>query len=167
MFFDAAGTWNGRAGGLEVPPVPWIDFAPGAPFAVLSDAAASWPGEMGREAGYRGLGRTMDEADMPTFRYSLGDVVVAEKPRPELRLGGARLVRAFSITGSASSGGSLYLRASAGSLTESGGEWLQGGEVTLSVSGDGRAFLRGEGGSAELLVEINQLPANLEVTYTW
>jgi mono/diheme cytochrome c family protein len=167
VFFDAAGTWNGRAGGLEVPPVPWIDFAPGAPFAVLSDAAASWPGEMGRKAGYRGLGRTMDEADMPTFRYSLGDVVVAEKPQPELRLGGARLVRAFSITGSASSGGSLYLRASAGSLTEGDGEWLRGGEVTLSVSGDGRAFLRGEGDSAELLVEINQLPANIEVTYTW
>ena len=109
----------------------------------------------------------MDEEDMPTFRYSLGDVIVAEEPRPELRLGGARLVRAFSITGSASSGGSLYLRASAGSLTEGDGEWLQGGEVTLSVSGDGRAFLRGEGDSAELLVEINQLPANIEVTYTW
>jgi len=166
-YFDAAGTWKGRAGQLEVPPVPWIDFAPGAPFAVLTDDAASWPGEFGREAGYRALGRSMDEEDMPTFRYSLGDVIVAEEPRPELRLGGARLVRAFSITGSANSGGSLYLRASAGSLTEGDGEWLQGGEVTLTVSGDGRAFLRGEGDSAELLVEINQLPANIEVTYTW
>jgi hypothetical protein len=166
-YFDAAGTWKGRAGQLEVPPVPWIDFAPSAPFAVLKDAAASWPSEIGREAGYKVLGRSMDEADMPTFRYSLGDVIVAEKPRPELRLGGARLVRAFSITGSTSGGGSLYLRAGAGSLAALDGDWLQDGEVTLSVSGDGRAFLRGEGDSAELLVEINQLPANIEVTYTW
>ncbi len=166
-YFDAAGTWKGRAGQLEVPPVPWIDFAPSAPFAVLKDAAASWPSEIGREAGYKVLGRSMDEADMPTFRYSLGDVIVAEKPRPELRLGGARLVRAFSITGSTSGGGSLYLRAGAGSLAALDGDWLQDGEVTLSVSGDGRASLRGEGDSAELLVEINQLPANIEVTYTW
>jgi len=166
-FFDAAGTWKGRAGQLEVPPVPWIDFAPGAPFAVLADAATSWPDEMGREAGYRGLGRTMDEADMPTFRYSLGDVVVAEKPRPELRLGGARLVRAFSITGATTDRGQLYMRAGAGSFAARDGDWLQGGEVALSVSGDGRALLRGEGDSAELLVEINKLPANIEVTYTW
>ena len=109
----------------------------------------------------------MDEADMPTFRYSLGDVVVAEKPQPELRLGGARLVRAFSITGATFDRGQLYMRAGAGSFAARDGDWLQGGEVALSVSGDGRALLRGEGDSAELLVEINKLPANIEVTYTW
>jgi len=166
-YFDAAGTWKGRAGQLEVPPGPWIDFAPSAPFAVLTDAAATWPSEMGREAGYLALGRTMDESDMPTFRYSLGDVVVEETPRPELRLGGARLARAFSIQGSMSGGGSLYMRAGTGSLAARDDEWVQGGEVSLRVSGDGRAFLRGEGDSAELLVEINQLPANIKVTYTW
>ena len=109
----------------------------------------------------------MDETDMPTFRYSLGGAVVAETPRPELRLGGARLARVFSIRGSTSGGGPLYMRAGAGSFTASDGEWIQDGEVSLRVSGDGRAFLRGEGDSAELLVEINQLPANIEVTYTW
>jgi hypothetical protein len=59
------------------------------------------------------------------------------------------------------------MRAGAGSFAARDGDWLQGGEVALSVSGDGRALLRGEGDSAELLVEINKLPANIEVTYTW
>jgi hypothetical protein len=59
------------------------------------------------------------------------------------------------------------MRAGAGSFAARDGDWLQGGGVALSISGDGRALLRGEGNSAELLVEINKLPANIEVTYTW
>ena len=35
------------------------------------------------------------------------------------------------------------------------------------VSKGGRALLRGEGDAAELLIQINELPANIEVTYTW
>jgi len=166
-FFDAGGTWNGRAGQLQKPPGGWVEFASGAPFAELEDAASTWPNEMGRDLGYQVLGRTMDEDDMPAFRYSLGGVTIAEKPRPELRLGGARLIRSFSITGATSGAGSLYLRAGIGPLAARDGEWSQGGDVVLSVSGDGHAFLRGEGDSAELLVEINQLPADIEVTYTW
>ncbi|MCH2105095.1 MAG: PA14 domain-containing protein [Planctomycetes bacterium] len=166
-YFDAAGTWKGRAGQLEVPPVPWIDFAPDAPFALLAEETASWPSEMGRDAGYRSLGRTMDESDMPTFRYSLNDVVIEETVRPELRLGGARLVRSFSIGGQVNDGATLYMRADRGSIEARDGEWLRDGELSVQVSRGGRALLRGEADAAELLIQINELPANIEVTYTW
>ena len=166
-YFDAAGTWKGRAGQLELPPVPWVDFAPGAPFALLSDDGASWPSEMGRDAGYRSLGRTMDESDMPTFRYSIGDVVIEESIRPELRLGGARLIRSLSIGGWVNEGETLFMRADRGSIEALEGEWVRDGEMSVQVSRGGRAFLRGRGDAAELLIEINELPANIEVTYTW
>ena len=166
-YFDASGTWKGRAGQLEVPPVPWVDFAAGAPFALLSDESAKWPTEMGRAAGYRALGRKMDESDMPTFRYSLEGVIIEETVRPELRLGGARLVRGFSIEGSLNDGAALYMRADKGSIEARDDEWVRDGELSVQVSKGGRAFLRGDGDATELLFEINELPANIEVTYTW
>jgi hypothetical protein len=109
----------------------------------------------------------MDESDMPTFRYSLEDVIIEETVRPELRLGGARLVRGFSIEGSLNDGAALYMRADRGSIEARDDEWVRDGELSVQVSKGGRAFLRGDGDATELLFEINELPANIEVTYTW
>jgi hypothetical protein len=166
-FFDAAGTWKGRAGVLQMPPVDWIEFAPGAPFALLSDRQAPWPSELGRDAGYRVLGRKMNEDDLPTFRYAMGDLLIEETPLPELRAGGARLVRHFNLQGSSNSPGALHLRAARGRIEEREGEWILDDEVTLTVTGDGLPILRGEGDAAELLIKVPEAPARFQVSYTW
>jgi len=84
-FFNAEGTWRGRAGSLERPAsMDRVDLPPGVPFARLETGVA-WPEGSGREAGYRPLGRTFDQAGTPTWRYSMGGITVAETVTPHGR----------------------------------------------------------------------------------
>ena len=81
-FFNAGGTWNGRAGALERPP------ADDAYEFLAGGALVSEP-----EIAPRALGWSLDPAQRPVFRYSLEDVEVEETFEPRLRKGGAILVR--------------------------------------------------------------------------
>jgi mono/diheme cytochrome c family protein len=73
-FFNAAGTWHGRAGHLEQPMgEDPLRFPRGVPFRELpedGDADAPWPTRTAGELGYRVLGRGVAADGTPTFRYA-------------------------------------------------------------------------------------------------
>lgn len=84
-FFNARGTWRGRAGALEEPAsMDRVELPEGVHLARLSPDSA-WPDLNGREAGLRPVGRTFDRAGHPTFRYVIGDVLVEESVTPKER----------------------------------------------------------------------------------
>ncbi len=92
-FFNARGTWQGRAGALEEPgSSDRLDLPPGPAIAQLADPGDPWPVE-----GLRPLGRRLDSEGAPILRYAAGAVRVEERPRPRLQPGGARLERRFEL----------------------------------------------------------------------
>ncbi len=95
-FFDARGTWHGRAGQLEKPAgEDVLEFPAGPSVARLDDPAAPWPRAWPAE--HRGLGWTLDEARRPEFRHALGDLTVTERMTAVIRSGGAVLEREWRL----------------------------------------------------------------------
>ncbi len=110
-FFDARGTWHGRAGTLERAPVPdAFTFEPGMALAVLPTPDAPWPTAIGRAAGFRRLGQRFDARRHPIWRYALGELVVEEHLHAELGPRGLTLKRAFEVECRAAEPPALYLR---------------------------------------------------------
>ena len=126
-FFNARGTWHGRAGALESPPPGDVyDLAPGAPFAALESRGASWPDGQGGGAGLRARGRRYDAEGTPTFLYDVGPVRVEETVRPRLAAGGSAMIRTLALsTSEPAEDGSLTFRAAlAGGLAPDGDGYL-------------------------------------------
>jgi hypothetical protein len=97
-FFNAKGTWNGRAGALEWPASDELLEFPRAPaLAFLAAGDAPWPAEIGRAAGFHRLGTRYDARKLPTFRYRLGEVEVAESCLPWVQSGAPGLKRRFEL----------------------------------------------------------------------
>jgi len=114
-FFNARGTWEGRAGGLEWPRSDeLLEFARAPALARLASSSAPWPSEIGRAAGFKRLGTRYDSKRRPTFRYQLGDVEVAECCTPLMGAGAPGLTRSFDLRAPAAVD-DLYLRADPGS----------------------------------------------------
>lgn len=92
-FFDARGTWEGRAGQLESPPSDDVmDLPPGPALARLADVADPWPYEEPRS-----LGRRFDADRVPLLRYAIGPLEVEERLEPELRFGGSVVRRRVTV----------------------------------------------------------------------
>ena len=114
-FFNARGTWEGRAGGLEWPKSDDVlEFDKAPALAFLGSADAAWPSEIGREAGFRRLGTRYDAQRRPTFRYRVRELEVAESCVPLVSAGAPGLTRRFELR-SPQPLDDLYLRASPGS----------------------------------------------------
>ncbi len=108
-FFNAKGTWQGRAGALEVVPSDErLAFPPGPALARLANGGAAWPAR--DEVDVRRRGQRYDADGVPTFLYELGDLHVAETCGPEAALERAapRLRRRFEVR--AADGGSVWFR---------------------------------------------------------
>lgn len=85
-FFNAVGTWRGRAGVKEEPGGEGaLVFPRGPAFTVLEEANSAWPALSGREAGLRPLGRRVDDEGNPTFRYQIGILTIEEQALPSSR----------------------------------------------------------------------------------
>ena len=99
-FFDAQGTWSGRAGrfldpfGEEVLTLP-----PGPALAFLDSPDEPWPPVVRTDRNVGGLfvGYRLDDERRPIFMYQLGDIVVEEQPIPVFGPGGTNLTRRFSL----------------------------------------------------------------------
>ncbi|MFT5051397.1 MAG: cytochrome c551/c552 [Chlamydiales bacterium] len=77
-FFNAKGTWEGRAGVLELPPGDdFIELPGGTPVAILTSALSAWP-----EDDPQRLGQSYDGQARPTFRYRVGPITVADSSMP-------------------------------------------------------------------------------------
>ena len=159
-FFNARGTWFSRAGQLESPAGEDVwQLVDGVPFARLASPDAPWPSARADELGYRVLGRRLDSAGRPVFRYAMGSVAVTEEIRPLLRVGGSGLARRFLVESSAPADG-LTLRLARGELAA-------GRSLTVTESRGAQRELREIGGEVELVVRIESLPARFEVTMWW
>ena len=154
-FFNAQGTWHGRAGQLEE---PWgedvLEFPSGPPFALLEEADLPWPDVAGREAGYRALGRRFDEERRPILRYALGEIEFEERVVPRLTRQGGILRRELRVEAPRPVEG-LYFRATEGP----GARVVVGGAQVSIVNEEARvpvALVRdGESYRADFSVEVN------------
>ncbi|MDA1259096.1 MAG: c-type cytochrome [Planctomycetota bacterium] len=166
-FFNAAGTWNGRAGALERPAGEAVRLLPQGPaFARLDTPDAAWPTATGASAGWRSLGHRRDAQDRPTFRYHCGEFYVEESVEPEYAEGGAVLVRRFTVQ--VPSRENWTLRAGvAGSWSRARDGWWESEDgmrlqiLLPSVS------LRTASGAQELLVDLPTGTTNFEVRMSW
>ena len=162
-FFNARGTWRGRAGALERPAsMDRIDLPPGVAFARL-ETGASWPEGKGRQAGYRPLGRRFDESGRPTFRYSMDGIVVEETVTPNGRGFRRRLV--LTAGGAPAD---LVFRAAQGEIAAlQDGSYLVDGLQSMRFPGsdvqahEGELRIpvvfaeKGPGYAAEIVMEVN------------
>ena len=98
-FFNAEGTWNGRAGQVQVPKGESIrPMPPGPSFARLADPGAEWPLLAGRDGAWRMNGQRRDAQGRPTFRYHHGSCEIEESLLPQYAEGGPALIRRFRVT---------------------------------------------------------------------
>ena len=172
-FFDAKGTWQGRAGeffdpaGEEV-----IDMAPGPALALLEDPEAPWPvaGFNDRNIGGDFLGYHLDELRRPTFRYRLDDIEIQEQPIPVVSAGGANFIRRFTLD-SGNESNNLYLMLAQGEeITQTGDRsWSVDDGMSISLSFGERSdqsmtpVIRSSSGVKELLLSV-ALKANQTVS---
>ncbi|WP_231744034.1 family 16 glycoside hydrolase [Stieleria neptunia] len=161
-FIDAARHWTGRGQGRTTPAGDSIHtLEPWTPLAHGDSIDMTWPGESGRELGYRFGGYRLDEGGNPTFLYSIDDARVTDSIRP---LGPGGFERQLTITrvSDDQSPGLIWRIAQAATIETAGDDLYQIGPLKLSVRGaeceivsvDGRSELRA------------RLPASNTVTVT-
>lgn len=98
-FFNARGTWQGRAGSLEGPAGSQVVSLPeGMLLARLPDASAAWPAATGREAGVRARGRRQALGEAPEFHSSLGELDIHETLTPIARDGRTGFLREIALS---------------------------------------------------------------------
>jgi len=136
-FYDAKGTWQGRAGKFLDPyGEDIIDMPPGPAFAFLGDLDSAWPqpARSDRDVGGQFSGYQLDEQRGPTFRYRLRDVSIEEQPIPILSAGGANLTRRFTLRGSTGAEQLYLLLAEGEQITqEAENSWVVDGSITVSL----------------------------------
>ena len=175
-FFDAQGTWRGRAGRFFEPYGDDVmQLPPGPALAFLDNAEAPWPPVMmtDRNVGGRFIGYRLDEERRPVFMYELEGVLVEEQPVPVVSAGGANLLRRFSLE-AASPSGRLYLLVAEGEeiLQNDDGSWTLDGSATVTLRGNAPLlpFVRTSQGVRQLLLPVEFLTnrnVSLEVKLSW
>ena len=175
-FFDAKGTWQGRAGQFFGPyGTDVLNLPTGPAFAVLDDIDSPWPatGRHDRNVGGRFLGYRLDRSGRPSLRYRLGDVVIEETPTPLPGAGGADLARRFRLAaGPAPRPLFLLLAEGAEIVPGPAGAWSVDGtlDVSLASGEDLAPIVRDSQGVRQLLQRIELEPngsLDLEVTLSW
>ncbi|MDE2921637.1 MAG: hypothetical protein OYL92_16430 [Acidobacteriota bacterium] len=175
-FFDAKGTWQGRAGQFFGPyGTDVLNLPAGPAFADLDDVDSPWPatGRYDRNVGGRFLGYRLDDLGRPSIRYRLGDVVIEEAPVPLPGAGGANLVRRFRLAAGAAPR-ALFLLLAEGEEIVPGPERTWSVDDTLDVSlaseEELAPIVRDSQGVRQLLQRIELEPhrtLDLDVTLSW
>jgi mono/diheme cytochrome c family protein len=100
-FFNARGTWEGRAGKLERPPSDDVLALAAGPCVVApeTDGGPSEP---------RALGHGWDEERRPVWRWAIGAVEVEERLRPALDASGTHLVHEVELVSPAAASGLAF-----------------------------------------------------------
>ncbi len=174
-FFDARGMWDGR-GGQALGPLGTdvINLPPGPSFAVLPSADSPWPAPKDKERNLGGKfkGYVLDKDDRPIFHYLLNGIQVEEQPLPELKTGGAVLMRKFHLVSKDSPQGLYFLAASGASIdAKSPGEWLVDAKVTVHIDPKvaAKAAIRESNGVKQLLLPVAFADgqASFDVEMSW
>jgi len=176
-FYDAQGTWSGRAGRFLSPVgEDIITMPPGPALAFLENADTAWPAVTmtDRNVGGRFLGYRLDDQDRPIFMYRLGGVAIEEHLVPVVRPGGAGLRRSFALEAGQIARGSLYLLLGEGATIESNGDasWTIDGDVRIALPAAvaQAAIVRSSQGVQQLLLPIgitSGQSVSIDVGITW
>ena len=175
-FFDAKGTWSGRAGQFFGPySDDVLEMPPGPAIAVLDTPEAPWPQALltDRNLGGEFRGYRFDDDRRPVFRYVLNEVDINEQLVPVVRAGGANFIRRFTLN-TASAEQPLYLLAAEGAeiIGLEDGTWAVDGRHTVSLSSNHTlvAVVRFSQGAAQLLVSIpvgENEPVTIDLEIKW
>jgi hypothetical protein len=103
--------------------------------------------------------------------YEQDGLRIEERPHPELRPGGAVLVRQFVVTGDAVKDGTYLLAAAGHAITKTeAGRWLVDGHLSVNITSPNMTpVVRTTGGGKELLVPLvlSAKRATIEVSLQW
>jgi mono/diheme cytochrome c family protein len=172
-FIDPHGAWSGRNMKFNGPMGhDVLAMPPGPSVAVLASPEVPWPTQdhayrvVGRFKGYR-----FDKARVPILMYEQDGLRIEERPHPELRPGGAVLVRQFVVTGDAVKDGTYLLAAAGHAITKTeAGRWLVDGHLSVNITSPNMTpVVRTTGGGKELLVPLvlSAKRATIEVSLQW
>ena len=175
-FYDAQGTWSGRAGrfldpyGNEVANMP-----PGPALAFLDNIDEPWPPVTmtDRNTGGRFMGYRLDDERRPIFMYQLKDIVIEEQPIPVISPGGTNLTRRFSLEAGQVSD-DLYLLLAEGDeiIENTKGSWTIDGylDVALRSSTPMTPIVRTSQGVQQLLLPVgiaSNQTISIDVELSW
>jgi PA14 domain-containing protein len=181
-FLNAQGTWQGRAGQLEVPAGTAVfDLPDGSAFALLERPGADWPVQAEAERSWRMQGHRRDGDGHPTFVYRLelkdgpftdAAITVEENLVPAVRPGKIGVLRKFLIHSNQKITG-LYLRAARQPSLEPLSENQSGARSGAIQWHSSQSQIRHSLGQMELLVPVELQPvgdhfeARIEVQMSW
>jgi len=176
-FYDAQGTWIGRAGRFLDPyGEDVIDLPPGPALAFLADVDEPWPAVTmtDRNVGGRFLGYRLDDERRPIFMYRLGGVTIEERYLPVPQPGGAILVRSFAMEASQLADDGLYLLLGEGYSIEqsSDGSWSIDGQIRIALPSGSptAAIVRTSQGVRQLLLPVgitSGQSVSIDVEISW
>ena len=175
-FYDAQGTWSGRAGRFLNPyGEEMINMPPGPALAFLGSIDEPWPPVTmtDRYTGGRFMGYRLDADRRPLFMYRLGDIVIEEQPIPVVSPGGANLVRRFSLEAGQVSDALYLLLAEGNEITQNNdGSWTIDGRINIALrsSTPMTAIVRTSQGVQQLLLPVgiaSNQTVSIEVEISW
>jgi mono/diheme cytochrome c family protein len=176
QFIDASKHWRDRGAGNQRPlgdHVLLFENAP--PVALLADANSPWPKESVDTQGYKFKGYNLDKKGQPTFRYTLGKVLVADKPECVVAEGkDAGLKRTLTVESADKTISTVHVRLATGSKIEAtqDGTWSIDDNAVLHLLNKvpGTPTIRDSQGKKELILQLNQLgpgPIRIEYELHW
>ncbi len=167
-FFDASGVASGRTDKFFGPlGTDVIAMPPGPSFAILNASADPWPaaGKTDRNVGGRFRGYRLTPNGEPVFLYQLDGFEITEQPRPELKPGGAILVRHFSLTAGdgATRKGLTFLAAAGAEIEERAeGAWMVDRKVEIRCESETplKPAIRQGANGREVIVPLDLSPGD-------
>ncbi|MGF1580972.1 MAG: PA14 domain-containing protein [Gemmataceae bacterium] len=170
-FMDASRHWKGRGQGFQ-PPLgdKVLKLYDGPSVAVLAEKNTPWPGNATRKAGYKFLGYNLTADQRPTFRYSLGSIVVEDFPNAVEKNLRSSLKRTVTLTAK-DAPKKVFFRAAVAAKIEpqEKGVYLIDGTWKTRIESTSDPIIRQAGGSKELLVPVTfqNNTAKIVQDYLW
>lgn len=155
-FIETTDMWHSRGQEQLAAPLGAVLTFSGKPaIAHLADSLAAWPDSMGTDYTFNGY--ELDARGLPTFRYTVGGLVVSDRLLP--KHGGKELLREITLSGSNAARG-LWVRVAAGSdiVEVDDGRYTVDDQtyyVVLRDTGGQKARLRTGADGQELLVPVS------------
>ncbi len=165
-FIDAAKHWTGRGNGTQEPlgdAVVKLDAE--TPVAVLAEPNAEWQYAANDKVHF--LGYALDKVGRPTFRYCVGEVIVADKIEPEIGPASIPVLnREFQLIGQ---GEATVLIAKGEIKAERDGWYRVDGRYRVRVAGGNtRPISFGEQAELRVNVQLDAVkPVSIQTQISW
>jgi mono/diheme cytochrome c family protein len=158
-FFDAKGTWSGRAGQFFGPQgSDVLEMPPGPAIAVLEARDAPWPQAAltDRDVGGEFRGYRYDELRRPSFEYVLNETLITETLVPVVSVGGTNVIRRFTVETASATAPHYLLAAEGVEINPTDDGWDVDGRWQLVIRGADslQPFVRRSQGATQLLIPI-------------